>query len=187
VRRWFDLDADPLAIDAALADLPGGAGLRLPGGPDAFELIVRAVLGQQVMVAAARTLAARLVARYGDAITTPWPEVQRAFPAPAALAGAGVQANAEADPVVAELGALGIIRSRGAAIVAGARAWPEIAPLTAPQAVAAGARRAIACRPRHRAVDGGLRRDARTRLGRRLPARRRRRPQRARPRPRGAR
>ena len=134
VRRWFDLDAHPLAIDAALADLPGGAGLRLPGGLDAFELVVRAILGQQVTVSAARTLATRLVARYGEPVTTPWPDVQRAFPAPAALAGDGAQTGADADPVVAELGAQGIIRSRGAAIVAVARAWPEIAPLTAPQA-----------------------------------------------------
>ena len=134
VRRWLDLDADPLAIDAALAGLPGGAGLRLPGGLDAFELVVRAILGQQVTVSAARTLATRLVARYGEPITTPWPDVQHAFPAPAALAGEGAQTGADADPVVAELGAQGIIRSRGAAIVAVARAWQEIAPLTAPQA-----------------------------------------------------
>ena len=134
VRRWLDLDADPLAIDAALGELPGAAGLRLPGGVDAFELVVRAILGQQVTVSAARTLATRLVARYGEPVTTPWPDVQRAFPAPAALAGEGAQTGADADPVVAELGAQGIIRSRGAAIVAVARAWPEIAPLTAPHA-----------------------------------------------------
>lgn len=134
VRRWFDLDADPLAIDAALAELPGSAGLRLPGGLDAFELVVRAILGQQVTVAAARTLAARLVARYGEAVATPWAEVQRAFPAPAVLAGGAAGANVDADPVVAELGAQGIIRSRGAAIVGVARAWPEIAPLATPQA-----------------------------------------------------
>ncbi len=62
VRRWLDLDAAPDSIDTALADLPGAPGLRLPGSVDSFELAVRAVLGQQVTVAAARTLARRLVA-----------------------------------------------------------------------------------------------------------------------------
>lgn len=139
-RRWLDLDADPLAIDAALAELPGSAGLRLPGGLDAFELVVRAILGQQVTVAAARTLAGRLVERYGEPIATPWAEVQRAFPAPQAFGCAATTPSGDAvdpaktDGVVAELGALGIIRSRGAAIVAVARAWPEIAPLAGPHA-----------------------------------------------------
>lgn len=132
VRRWLDLDADPVAIDAALAELPGRTGLRVPGGLDAFELVVRAIIGQQVTVAAARTLAGRLVDRFGEPIATPWPEVRRSFPAPEALAAKSERADA--DPVVAALGALGIIRSRGAAIVAVARAWPEIAPLTQPPA-----------------------------------------------------
>ncbi len=130
VRRWLDLDADPLAIDAALADLPGGAGLRLPGGLDAFELVVRAILGQQVTVGAARTLARRFVDRFGEPVATPWAELQRAFPAPASLANV----DGDADAIVAELGALGIIRSRGAAIVAVARVWPEIEPLVQPHA-----------------------------------------------------
>ena len=52
VRRWLDLDAAPETIAEALADLPGAPGLRLPGSVDAFELAVRAVLGQQVTVAA---------------------------------------------------------------------------------------------------------------------------------------
>ncbi len=162
VRRWFDLDADPLAIDNALAGLPGDAGLRLPGGLDAFELVVRAILGQQVTVSAARTLAGRLVERFGEPVETPWREVQRAFPAPSVLAAANGDVNgdarvdprgdASADPnghanrnavrdtngdpntVAAQLGALGIIRTRSAAIVAVARAWPEIAPLAAPHA-----------------------------------------------------
>jgi AraC family transcriptional regulator of adaptative response / DNA-3-methyladenine glycosylase II len=85
VRRWLDLDADPATIDGALADLPGAPGLRLPGSVDAFEMAVRAVLGQQVTVAAARTLARRLVDRFGElgiiraragaiqALATAWP------------------------------------------------------------------------------------------------------------------
>ena len=122
VRRWLDLDADPQAIDTALAALPGGPGLRLPGGLDAFELAVRAVLGQQVTVAAARTLAARLVERFGAPLATPWSDVNqvnRLFPAPATLAALATEQIAE----------LGIIRSRAGAIVALASAWPELAVL----------------------------------------------------------
>ena len=121
VRRWLDLDAAPEAIDAALAELPGAPGLRLPGSVDGFELAVRAVLGQQVTVAGARTLARRLVDRFGADVATPWTDVQRAFPAPAALASAPIERIAE----------LGIIRSRAGAIQALARDWSTLAPLLA--------------------------------------------------------
>ncbi|MEO8463992.1 MAG: Ada metal-binding domain-containing protein [Gammaproteobacteria bacterium] len=124
-RRWLDLDAVPHTIDAALAAIPGDPGLRLPGSVDTFELAVRAVLGQQVTVAAARTLARRLVDRFGAALTTPWPsEVNRAFPAPELLAITPSEKIAE----------LGIIRARAGAIVAIARAWPSIATLLAAHA-----------------------------------------------------
>ena len=124
VRRWLDLDADPHAIDAALADLPGAPGLRLPGSLDAFELCVRAVLGQQISVATACTLARRLVERFGAAIVTPWADLNRSFPAPPTLAAAPLDAIAE----------LGVIRSRAAAIQALAGDWPAIAALLAPAA-----------------------------------------------------
>jgi AraC family transcriptional regulator of adaptative response / DNA-3-methyladenine glycosylase II len=117
VRRWLDLDASPEAIDAALIDLPGAPGLRLPGSIDPFELAVRAVLGQQVTVAAARTLARRLVERFGTPIATPWPDVDRLFPDAATLAAAHVEQVAE----------LGIIRTRAAAINGIAQGWPAIA------------------------------------------------------------
>ena len=72
LRAWLDLDADPQAINALLlADFPGTEGLRVPGTLDGFELAVRAVLGQQITVAAARTLGTRLVARYGEPLATP--------------------------------------------------------------------------------------------------------------------
>jgi AraC family transcriptional regulator of adaptative response / DNA-3-methyladenine glycosylase II len=116
VRRWLDLDAAPLAIDAALAGLPGAPGLRLPGSLDAFELAVRAVLGQQVSVAAARTLAARVVQRFGSPLVTPWDEVELAFPAPSLLARTPTARVAE----------LGIVGTRAAALVALAQAWPQI-------------------------------------------------------------
>ncbi len=117
VRLWLDLDAMPQVIDAALADLPGEAGLRLPGSLDAFELAVRAVLGQQVTVAAARTLARRVVERFGEPASTPWVDVNRLFPAPQVLANTSVESIAE----------LGIIRTRAGAIIGIAKAWPRFA------------------------------------------------------------
>jgi AraC family transcriptional regulator of adaptative response / DNA-3-methyladenine glycosylase II len=78
VRRMFDLDADVASVRAVLAEDPLLArawrrrpGLRVPGGWDGFEVAVRAVLGQQVSVAAATTLAARLVASCGGVFPTP--------------------------------------------------------------------------------------------------------------------
>jgi AraC family transcriptional regulator of adaptative response / DNA-3-methyladenine glycosylase II len=116
VRALLDLDADPQAIHAVLQDrFPDGAGLRVPGTVDGFELAVRAVLGQQITVAAARTLAQRLVDRFGTAIDTPWPGLSRLFPTAAALAELGAGAGDA-------LGQLGIVRQRQAAIVALARA-----------------------------------------------------------------
>lgn len=112
VRRMFDLDADPgviaahLAHDARLAPLlRKRPGLRLPSGWDGFEIAVRAVIGQQVSVAAARTLTARLSQRFG----APLPEALVAhgfahlFPTPEAL-------------VDADFDGLGLIGSRIATI-----------------------------------------------------------------------
>jgi AraC family transcriptional regulator of adaptative response / DNA-3-methyladenine glycosylase II len=99
IRRMFDLDADPHAIAAALRGHPTlrpllrkRPGLRLPGGWDGFEIAVRAVLGQQVSVAAARTLASRIVQRYGIAVANPpLPGLERLFPPPATLADADLR------------------------------------------------------------------------------------------------
>ena len=113
VRAWLDLDADPAAIHAVLgADFPALAGLRVPGTLDGFELAVRAVLGQQVTVAAARTLTTRLVERFGTPLATPIDGLTRLFPSPAALAAASGD----------ELGQLGLVRQRQAAIHALAQA-----------------------------------------------------------------
>ncbi len=110
VRHAFDLDADPGRIAPALATLapPAPPGLRLPGCFDGFETAVRIVLGQQVSVKAARTLAQRLVAALGRPLATPFPGLDRLFPDAATLAAA--------DPAV--LGALGIVRQRVRALQA---------------------------------------------------------------------
>ena len=121
VRALFDLDADPQAINAVLhASFPTGDGLRVPGALDGFELAVRAVLGQQITVAAARTLAGRLVARFGAPVATPWPQLNRLFPTPAALAGLGTDADMLGGQ--SSLASLGIVRQRQAAMVSLARA-----------------------------------------------------------------
>ncbi|WP_395060738.1 DNA-3-methyladenine glycosylase 2 family protein [Polaromonas sp.] len=116
VRAMLDLDADPQAINAVLhASFPGGDGLRVPGAMDGYELAVRAVLGQQITVAAARTLAQRLVDKLGEPIETPWPGLTRLFPPAAVLA----QASGDT------LGQLGIVRQRQTAIVGIAKAVAE--------------------------------------------------------------
>jgi AraC family transcriptional regulator of adaptative response / DNA-3-methyladenine glycosylase II len=109
VRAMLDLDAEPMAINALLhATFPHGDGLRVPGTVDGFELAVRAVLGQQITVAAARTMGSRLVAAFGEAIDTPVAGLDRLFPTPAAIAAASGDA----------LGQLGIVRQRQAALQA---------------------------------------------------------------------
>ncbi|MDP9930724.1 DNA-3-methyladenine glycosylase 2 family protein [Variovorax paradoxus] len=111
-RAMLDLDAEPMAINAALHEaFPHGDGLRVPGTVDGFELAVRAVLGQQITVAAARTLGSRLVEAFGEPIATPIEGLNRLFPTPAALAEASGDA----------LGQLGIVRQRQAALQAIAR------------------------------------------------------------------
>lgn len=94
-RRLLDLDADPVAVDellgadALLAPLVRERpGRRVPGHVDGDELAVRAVVGQQVSVAGARTLAGRVVARYGKRLTSPVGTLTHLFPTAAALADA---------------------------------------------------------------------------------------------------
>jgi AraC family transcriptional regulator, regulatory protein of adaptative response / DNA-3-methyladenine glycosylase II len=82
VKQLFDLSCQPDEIAAALNGLAKGReGIRLPGAFDGFELAVRAVLGQQITVRAATTLAGRFAAAFGDKISTPFGEITRTFPA----------------------------------------------------------------------------------------------------------
>jgi AraC family transcriptional regulator, regulatory protein of adaptative response / DNA-3-methyladenine glycosylase II len=100
VRRVFDLRADPLAIgkhlsaDRFLAPLVvRRPGLRVPGAWDGFEIAIRAVLGQQIPVPAARKLAAKLVSAYGDPSDTALTEgLAHTFPTPARIAHADLSA-----------------------------------------------------------------------------------------------
>ncbi|MGW5778983.1 AlkA N-terminal domain-containing protein [Streptomyces sp. NPDC003863] len=92
-RRLLDLDADPVAVDEQLRTDPllapivdKAPGRRVPGTVDAAEFAVRAVLGQQVSTAAARTHAARLVTAHGVPIEDPEGGLTHLFPGPEALA-----------------------------------------------------------------------------------------------------
>jgi AraC family transcriptional regulator of adaptative response / DNA-3-methyladenine glycosylase II len=116
VRRLVDADCDPVAIcDAFAGDSLLGAlvretpGLRVPGHVDGDELAVRAVLGQQVTVAAARTTAGRLTQQYGDPVAAPTEGLTHLFPTVTRLA--------ELSP-----DDLPMPRSRGGALVAVSRA-----------------------------------------------------------------
>ena len=115
-RRLLDLDADAQAVADALGGDPilGAAiwaerGRRSPGHVDGFELAVRAVLGQQVSVAGARTLAARLVAALGEPLTTANGELTHLFPS--------AERVAAADPAT-----LSLTQARAASLIGLARA-----------------------------------------------------------------
>jgi AraC family transcriptional regulator of adaptative response / DNA-3-methyladenine glycosylase II len=94
-RRIFDLGADPLLISQHLSRnevlapfISKRPGLRLPGGWDKFELAIRAILGQQISVSAATTLAGRLVERFGTPVEEHGRGLSHLFPGPERLAEA---------------------------------------------------------------------------------------------------
>jgi len=112
LRRVFDLASDPSAIAAQFAADPvmtalmqARPGLRVPGAWDGFELAMRAVLGQQITVAAAIRLAGKLVAAHGKPLAQPDGALTHVFPEPEVVAAA-------------ELASLGMPRSRAASLSA---------------------------------------------------------------------
>lgn len=124
IRRWLDLDADPIAVAAALGADPllsplvaARPGLRVLGVPDGFECAALAVLGQQVSLGAARTFAGRLVEAYGR----PAAEGLSGFPHPGELA--------EADPARLRE-AIGVTGARAATLQALAAAVRDGLDLT---------------------------------------------------------
>lgn len=122
VRCLFDIDAQPTVIadqlesDSRIGQLVKRCpGLRIPGAVDGFELIVRAVLGQQISVKAATTLSGRVAERFGEPIETPFGEVTRLSPRP----------NRIAEASVSELVELGVLKSRAATLQAVANAFQD--------------------------------------------------------------
>jgi AraC family transcriptional regulator of adaptative response / DNA-3-methyladenine glycosylase II len=114
-RQLLDLDADPVAVCEALRNEPligpvvaRDPGRRVPGAAEGFELAVRAVIGQQVSVPGARTVAGRLVEAAGEPLPEPSGTLTHLFPTPRALVDL-----AESDP-----GAFAMPASRRRALVA---------------------------------------------------------------------
>ncbi|MEP6989856.1 MAG: DNA-3-methyladenine glycosylase [bacterium] len=114
LRHLFDLDARPDIITAHFANdaLLGDAirrrpGLRVPGAFNGFELATRAILGQQITVRAATTIAGRFAAAFGDAIDTPHAELTHLSPTAARIASASVD----------DIAKLGIIQTRARSII----------------------------------------------------------------------
>jgi len=120
IRNLFDLSAHPDLITKQLQNEPllktqvkQNPGLRVPGAFDGFELAVRAILGQQVTVKAATTLACRFVEAFGEQIQTPVKALTRFSPTVERIASATVD----------EIASLGIISSRAKSIIALAQAF----------------------------------------------------------------
>lgn len=119
VRRLFDLDADPVAVADVLGADPilgrlvaARPGLRIAGTTDPHEIVVRAIVGQQVSVAGAATVVGRLVAAHGEPLGLDDPSLTHVFPSVGRLAGA--------DPA-----GLSMPRARGAALVGVCRALAD--------------------------------------------------------------
>jgi AraC family transcriptional regulator of adaptative response / DNA-3-methyladenine glycosylase II len=109
IKRLFDLDTDPVAINKILGPLAQNCpGLRVPGSFDSFEMSVRAILGQQISVVGARTLAGRIATCFGTPIHTPVQSLGYLFPSSDRMAQA----------TVGEICRLGIISRRAETIIA---------------------------------------------------------------------
>ena len=117
VRHLFDLNCDPLEIDKTLAKMNEHAaglyvcGTRVPGCFDPFEMSVRAILGQQITVKAAKTLATRFATTFGEKVDTPWQELNTTFPTPQRIVGITGR-------IEDHLGPLGITGARACSILA---------------------------------------------------------------------
>lgn len=111
VRAMFDLSANPEAIERCMPELVKNPGLRLPVGFDPYETAVRAIIGQQVSVAAAVTVSRRLAMAFGEAAELPGP-----------LNALPFQAQAIAEAEERHLCALGLNGARARALIAISRA-----------------------------------------------------------------
>ncbi len=121
VRAIFDTNCDPVEIYEKLQTMNEISpklpmpGIRLPGCFDPFEMSVRAILGQQITVKAARTLAMRFSKKFGEKLATPWQELSLTFPEPEAICALSA-------PIADHLGPLGITAARANSILSLAKA-----------------------------------------------------------------
>lgn len=120
LRNLFDLAARPDLIAAHLKKDPllrksvtMNPGLRVPGAFDGFEMAIRAIIGQQITVKAATTIACRFADAFGEKIETPFPELSRLSPLASKVASATVD----------DVAKLGIVSARSTSIIAMARAF----------------------------------------------------------------
>ncbi|MDR3257986.1 MAG: helix-turn-helix domain-containing protein [Fusobacteriaceae bacterium] len=117
IRSLFDTNSDPIEIYEKLESMNNvkeglcKIGVRLPGSFDPFEMAIRAILGQQITIKAAKTLAMRVVQSFGESISTPFEGLKYAFPDAEKIYSLGEDAQNQ-------LGPLGIVRSRSRAIYA---------------------------------------------------------------------
>jgi AraC family transcriptional regulator of adaptative response / DNA-3-methyladenine glycosylase II len=114
LRHFFDLNARPDHISEQLSQDPflaeevkNNPGLRIPGTFDGFELAIRAILGQQITVKSAKTVASRFVCSFGEKFETPFPELNYLFPT----------AKSVSLLTIEKVNSLGIIRSRAQTIL----------------------------------------------------------------------
>jgi AraC family transcriptional regulator, regulatory protein of adaptative response / DNA-3-methyladenine glycosylase II len=119
LRNLFDLDARPdlicrhLRRDQRLAALiKANPGMRVPGAFNGFEMGLRAIIGQQITVKAATTIACRIAIAFGERIVTPYPELNRLTPAAERIAKASVD----------DIAKLGVVSARCKSLIALARA-----------------------------------------------------------------
>jgi AraC family transcriptional regulator of adaptative response / DNA-3-methyladenine glycosylase II len=122
VKRMFDLCCDPFAVYEtleAMNEIRAGLcvlGTRLPGCFDAFEMGARAVLGQQISVKAAGTLASRITQNYGTTVETGVDGLSRAFPTPEEVVAMG-------SSIKSRFGELGVTSARSETILELAKAF----------------------------------------------------------------
>lgn len=157
VRALFDLDADPVAVDAVLGTDPVLApavarvpGIRLPGAVDAHEVVFRTLIGQQVSVAAARTAQTRLVAALGDAVDSALAEGGLLFPTATVIADRGHEVlrgpAARVDTILRVAGAL----ADGSLVVDGGQSLADLrAGLLAVKGIGPWTADYVALRVRH--------------------------------------
>ena len=124
VGRLFDVSCDPQEVGPMVRAMFPIAGLRVPGAVDGFEVGVRAIVGQQVSIKAARTLVGRIAARFGNTVITPNTMVTKTFP----------NAKTVAHCAYADLTTLGITAKRAASIIALAQAVATDALVLSPGA-----------------------------------------------------